>query len=126
MGGPSDEHRRRGVDQEVDIKVFFLFKEAEEELFDPPIDVPIDVAKIIAAGVLAVIGKLDAAADFAGFAVGAVRACEGLAGDDVEILELGEEALVEEGASVVGARQIGGPGCHELTPSRAGARECRR
>ena len=41
------------------MQVFFLEKELQKKLVEPAVDVPVDVAQVVADGVVAMFGKLD-------------------------------------------------------------------
>ena len=44
----AEVHRQAGVEQGVDVQVFFLEKQLEEQLVEPAVDVPVDVPQVIA------------------------------------------------------------------------------
>ena len=48
------------------MQVFFLLEPFQEQLVVPGVDVPVEVAEVIARGVLAVVGELNAAAELHG------------------------------------------------------------
>ena len=57
----ADRHRVRDVDQDVDVEILFLLEQAQQQLVEAAVEVPVDVAEVVAARVGAVIGELDAA-----------------------------------------------------------------
>ena len=92
----ADRHRVRDVDQDVDVEVFFFLEQAQQQLVEAAVEVPVDVAEVVAARVRAVIGELDARADFARAALGAQVSREHLARHHVQVLERLQEPLVEQ------------------------------
>ena len=99
----ADRHRVRAVDDDVDVEVFFLFEQPQQQLVEPPVQVPVDVAEVIAARVRAVVGELDAAADLTRAALGAQVPREHLARHHVEVLERLQEPIVEQRRAILGA-----------------------
>ena len=85
----AEVHGQAGIEQGVDVQIFFLEEELEEEPVEPSVDVPVDVPQIVADGIVAVLGKLDGRApplalalalhaaddDFAADQLRAARAC---------------------------------------------------
>ena len=89
-------HGAAGVDQQIDIHLLFGGEDFHQQAIEPPVNVPIDVAQIVAVLVAPVVGKFQAKA-FARrrmLALGAGPA-EPL-GDQVEPFELAQEIAVEE------------------------------
>src|SRR5262249_10626664 len=60
------------------------------------VNVPVEVAEVVARGVLAVVGELDAAAELAGPPLRQDRAAEDASRDEREVFQLLEELGVEE------------------------------
>ena len=52
-------HRRRRIDQDVDVDVLFFDEQLDEQLLEPRIEVPVERTQVIAEGVVAVVGELD-------------------------------------------------------------------
>ena len=51
--------RRRCVDEERDGDVLLLDEQLDEQLLESGVDVPVELAEVVAQGVVAVIGELD-------------------------------------------------------------------
>ncbi len=92
----AERHRRARVDDEVDGEVLFLLVEADEEALEALVDVPVEVAKIVARLVVAVVGELDAAPALLRAPLGAQAAREDPPADEREVVELPLELVVEE------------------------------
>lgn len=56
-------HRLRGVKEQVDVEVLLLLEQLEQQIVHPRVDVPVQVAVVVARRVLAVVGELDARAE---------------------------------------------------------------
>ncbi len=89
-------HGFGGVYEEVDGEVFFFFKEFDEGFFEPGVDVPVEVAEVVAGDVVAVVGKLDADAAFFGAAVAFHRPRADFVRHEGEGVEFAEGGFVEE------------------------------
>ena len=48
LGRPSGGHRRRGVDQQGDRDVLLLDEQLDEQAFEPGVDVPVELAQVVA------------------------------------------------------------------------------
>ena len=57
--GRAVRHRRRRVDQQADRHVLFLDEELDEQLLEPGVDVPVELAQVVAGRVVAIVGELD-------------------------------------------------------------------
>ena len=77
------------------MQILLLLEQAQQQLVEAAVDGPVEVAEVVAGGVVAVIGELDAGAGLARAALGAQVPDEDLLRDDVEVLELLQELLVE-------------------------------
>src|SRR5690606_27920010 len=95
-----------------------LLVEADEEAAHALPHVPVEGAEVVARGVVAVVGELDAGARLARAALGAHRAGEDPLRDDGERLELALELVVEE--ILVGARGRAPAGPTARGPALAG------
>ena len=84
------------VDDEVDGEVLLFLVEAHEELLEALVDVPVEVAEVVAGLVVAVVGELDAAAALLRPPLGAQPPGEDAPADEREVLELALELVVEE------------------------------
>jgi len=89
-------HGAGGIDEEVDVEIFFFDKEFEHELSPPGIGGPIDQAEIIPWGVGAVFGEFDTVAVAAAAAFGALTSPGDLACGEGEGFEAAEKGGVEE------------------------------
>ncbi len=78
------------------MEVFLFLEKFEEQFVRPAVDVPIDRAQIVARGVVAIIGELQAGAELVRAAFGAALAGVGPAREQVQAFELGEEDGVKE------------------------------
>ena len=96
LGRRAEVHRQAGVEQGVDVQVFFLEEELEEELVEPAVDVPVDVPEVVADGVVAMLGELDRRPPPLALALALHPADEDLAADELELLELVQELRVEQ------------------------------
>src|SRR6185436_2007086 len=83
-------------DDEINRKVFFLFVETHHQAAEAPVHVPIEVAKIVAGNVVAMVGELDSAAAFLRSSLGAQPPGEHTPADDGQIVELALEIVVEK------------------------------
>jgi hypothetical protein len=63
-------HTSGAVEQEIDIHIFFFFKPPDQSVAESGIDIPIEIAQIIAEVVIPVIGKDDPAPHLPGTPVG--------------------------------------------------------
>ena len=96
------------VEQQVDVEVFLFLEKFEEKMVGSKEDIPVDEPKIVAGRVRPVVGELDAHAFLPAAPLGLHLAGKDLAGDDVEVFERVEEAVVEErGGAVVQLRGRG-------------------
>jgi len=97
----AEAHRLAGVEEDAHRQFALLFVEFEEQPFQPPVEIPVQVAEIVAVGVVAVIGELDrlaarAAAPFAaGGTFGPPRR------EQLELLEAAQEFGSEKGGHIV-------------------------
>ncbi len=79
------------------MQVFFLLEPLEQQLVVAGVDVPVEVAEVVAGGVLAVVGELDAAAELHRPPLGQERPAEDPPRDEREVFELLQEVGVEQG-----------------------------
>src|SRR5262249_49723357 len=96
LGRVAEVHREAVVDQEVDVQVFFLHEQAEEEAIKAGVKVPVEEAEVIADDVVAVIGELDRLALALAAPLALHAAEEDLARDQLELLEPGEKVWGEQ------------------------------
>ena len=86
------------------MQVFPLLLEFQQEFIKSGEGVPVNVAKVVARGVVAVIGKFYAHPSPRAAALGFDSPGEYLLGDNVEVLQLFKEFAVEGGLGVVHIR----------------------
>src|SRR5690606_37907706 len=96
LAAVAEPHRARAIDDEVDAEIFFLFVQAHEQAPEALVDVPVDVAEVVAGGVVAVVGELDAAALLLRAPLGPHAAGEHPPADDRQGLELALEIVAKQ------------------------------
>jgi hypothetical protein len=79
-------HRRADVDRHPDRQVLVLLVQADQRLAEAHQHVPVEVADVVAGGVFAVVGELEAAADLAGLAFGPLAPAKQAPGDHLQEL----------------------------------------
>src|SRR5262249_2211779 len=84
----------------VDRQVLFLLEQPQQQLVEAAVEVPVDVAHVVAERVVAVVGELDAGAGLARAPLGADAPGEQLLRHQVEVLELLQELVAEEAVPV--------------------------
>ena len=97
LGRVPGRHRRRGVDEERDRDVLLLDEELDEQLLEPGVDVPVELAQVVAEGVVAVVGELDRLAALDAPPAALEPAADRRAHQQQQALELAQEGLVEDG-----------------------------
>ena len=90
-------HRRRRVDEQRDGDVLLLDEQLDEEPLESGVDVPVELAQVVAERVFAVIGELDRLATLDAPAAALEPAADRRAHDQQQPLELAQERLVEDG-----------------------------
>ena len=127
LGRPAGGHRRRRVDEERDRDVLLLDEQLDEQPLEPRVDVPVELAQVVAEGVVAVVGELDRLAALDAPPSALEPAADRRAHQQQQSLELAQERLVEdrrvdlagqEDLPRAGRRHVGGR-------RRAGARGLR-
>ena len=98
----------------MEAEVLILAEELDEELVEAGEDVPVDVAEVVARGVVAEVVELDGIAAALGAAFAREFAGEDLAGEKVEAVEAlsegrGKEVLDRTGEGVVGVEEHAKP-----------------
>ena len=96
LSSAAEAHRRAGVDDEIDGEVLLFLEEAQEQSVEALVDVPIEIADVVARLVIAVIGELDAAAALLGAPFGAHAPTENPPAHDGEVVELSLKLVVEQ------------------------------
>ena len=97
LGGRTRGHRRGGIDEQRDRDVLFLDEELDEQLLQTGIDVPVELAEVVAERVVAVVGELDRLAALDAPAAALEAAPDRRAHQQEQPLELAQERLVEDG-----------------------------
>ena len=119
-------HAAARVDEDVDGDVLLLDEELHEEALEPRVGVPVELAQVVAGGVVAVVGELDAlAAPHA-----APLALHPPGGEaprgQLELLEPAQEGLVEERCALGGGhRSLLRPADRRTTRGRHATRPVR-
>ena len=78
------------------VDVLLLDEQLHEQLLEPRVDVPVELAQVVAQGVVAVVGELDALAALHAPPPALEPAADRLLHQHAEALELPQEALVED------------------------------
>jgi hypothetical protein len=92
----TEGHGFAGIEEDGDREFAFFLVEFEEEPIETAVEVPIEVTKIVAWDVAAVIGELDGIAACAAAAFAFERAFCAAACEQLELLELTEECWGQE------------------------------
>ena len=103
--------------------VLLLDEQLHEELLEPGVDVPVELAKVVAEGVFAVVGELDRLAALDAPPATLEPAADRRAHQQQQPLELAEERLVEDGR--VDLARTGRPGGSRPAEHRATAASAR-
>ena len=77
--------------------VLLLDEELDEQPLEPGVDVPVELAQVVAEGVVAVVGELDRLAALDAPPAALEPAADGRAHQQQQALELAQERLVEDG-----------------------------
>ena len=121
---PAGRHRRAGIDDQADGDVLLLDEQLHEQLLEAGIDVPVELAQVVAQDVVAVVRELDRTASLDAPPAALEAAPDGLVEEQLEALELAQERLVEDGRVELGRQQVR-PSLRTRRP-RAGGRAGRR
>ena len=97
LAGVPGRHRRRRVDEERDRDVLLLDEQLDEQPLEPGVDVPVELAQVVAQGVVAVVGELDRLAALDAPPAALQAAPDRRAHQQQQALELAQERLVEDG-----------------------------
>ena len=100
LGRRAEVHRQAVVDQDVEVEVFLLHEQADEEPVEPGVEVPVEEAQVVADDVVAIVGELDGLALALAAALALHAAEEDLARDQFQLLQPGQELRVEQGDGV--------------------------
>src|SRR6266536_889027 len=94
---PSGRHGRARVDEDADGDVLLLHEELDEQALEPRIHVPVELAQVVAEGVIAVVGELHRLTTLDAPPAALEPAANGCPHDQKEALQLPQERLVEDG-----------------------------
>ena len=94
---PAEGHRRAGVEEERDRDVLLLDEQLDEQLLEAGVDVPVELAQVVAQRVVAVVGELHGLAALDAPPAALEAAPDRLLHEHAEPLELAQEPLVEDG-----------------------------
>ena len=97
LDGRPVRHRGRRVDEQADRDVLLLDEELHEQLLEPGVDVPVELAKVVARRVVAVVGELHGLAALDASPSALQAATDGRSHEQEQALELAQERLVEDG-----------------------------
>ena len=97
LGRAARRHRRRGIDEQRHGDVLFLDEELDEQLLEAGVDVPVELAQVVAERVVAVVGELDRLAPLDAAPTALETAADRGAHEQEKALELPQEGLVEDG-----------------------------
>ncbi len=114
----AERHAPRAVQQEVDVQVFLFLEPLQQQLVVAGVEVPVEVAEVVAGRVLAVVGELDAAAQLHRPPLGQERAAKHPPRDQRQVFELLQEVGIEEHGQGPGSG-VGGQGS-EVRDRRSG------
>src|SRR5207247_6526441 len=96
LGRLAEAHGGRAVEEEMQVQILFVHEELEIEPVEPAVDVPVDIAKVVARSVGAIVGELDAHALVRTLALTARAASKSFPRDESEALELNEKLRRQE------------------------------
>src|SRR5688500_17410763 len=83
----------------MDCEVFFLFKQLYEGLFEAGVDIPVKLAQIVAARIIAIVGELNRGAALDRAALAFHHARTNLMGYQGKLLQLAERGFVKQALS---------------------------
>ena len=89
-------HRRRRVDEKRDRHVLFLDEQLDEQLLEAGVDVPVELAEVVAERVVAVVGELHRLAALHAPSAALEAAADRRSHQQQQALELAQERLVED------------------------------
>ena len=92
----AEAHAPRAVEQEVDVQVFLFLKPLEQQVAVAGIDVPVEIAEVVARRVLAMVGELDPPAELHRPPLRQERAAKHPPRDQRQVFELLQEVGVEQ------------------------------
>ena len=87
----AESHGFAGVEEDAHRQFALLLVEFQEQAFEPAIEVPIEVAEIVAGDVIAVVGELDGLSARAAAALALGRTFGAPRGEQLELLEAAEK-----------------------------------
>ncbi len=96
LGRVPGRHRRRGIDEQRDRDVLFLDEELHEQPLETGVDVPVELAQVVAEGVVAIVREFDRLAALDAATPALEPATHRRAHQQQQALELAQEGLVED------------------------------
>ena len=96
LGRLAGRHGCRGVDEQGDGDVLLLHEELDEQSLQPRIDVPVELPKVVARRVVAVVGEFHGLTAFDTPATALEAAADRRAHQQEQAFELAQERLVED------------------------------
>src|SRR5262249_6799374 len=127
LAGCPEVHRRRRVDDQVQAEIFLVDEELDVQAIEPAVDVPVDVAKIVADPVRAIVAELDAVPAPEASALALDPPAKDPAREQRQALELRKKVRREErlarrrhGSRPISARRAIGNSCGSGRGSRGG------
>src|SRR5215831_4604417 len=91
LGRLAESHGAGTVEEEVEVQVLLVHEELQVEAIEAAIDVPVDVAEVVARAVRAIIGELHAHALVRALALAPGPSAEGAPREKGQALELSQE-----------------------------------
>src|SRR5215467_6436068 len=91
LGRLAESHGAGAVEEEVEVQVLLVHEELQVEAIEAAIDVPVDVAEVVARAVRAIIGELHAHALVRALALAPSPSAEGAPREEGQALELSQE-----------------------------------
>src|SRR5215831_2363680 len=91
LGRLAESHGAGTVEEEVEVQVLLVHEELQVEAIEAAIDVPVDVAEVVARAVRAIIGELHAHALVRALALAPSPSAEGAPREEGQALELSQE-----------------------------------
>src|SRR5262245_54973763 len=97
LGRVAEVHRQAVVDEDVEVQVLLLHEEAQEQLVEAGVEVPVEEAEVVADDVVAVVGELDALPLLLAAPLALHAAHEDFPRHQLQLFEPGQEFGVEQG-----------------------------
>jgi hypothetical protein len=91
LRGIAKRHAGAGVDEGIEVKVFLLEKELDDQLVEPGVEIPVEGSQVVAGDVVAIVGEFDTLTLPLAPPLPLHPATKDLAGHQLEPLELGHQ-----------------------------------